>query len=137
MICLDIFWNRLAKVNNLIIQASAGQAFGTVAVREEKDMLLFVEKGRWTSQDLNFTNTLRWSRGRDSISLEHLHQGPHHPVFLFHLAPTGSHTLESITPHQCLADAYFGRIEFNEEQIHFHWRILGPKKNEALQHIYS
>jgi hypothetical protein len=143
-LCLNAFWQRLEKVSQVSIQTqSAGQAFGNVCVQKEKEgVLLFTEKGQWvhqTPQELDFSKTLRWSVDYSAgmIALEHLHYGSNRPVFLFHLAPIGPKSLQSIDSHLCLKDCYFGRIEFNEKQIRFHWRILGPRKNEILYHTYS
>lgn len=142
--CLDAFWRRLGKVHSVSIQAqSGGQAFGEVSVREEKrEVLLFTVKGHWVnvpSREMEFTNMLRWTLDLSSglIALEHLRYGMNRPVFLFHLAPTGFKTLQSVDSHLCGDDCYFGRIEFTDPHIRFLWRILGPKKNEILQHTYS
>ena len=143
-LCLDDFWQRLGKVRQVSIRTqSSWQAFGEVSVCEEKkDIFLVTEKGRWMHrplQELDFSNILRWSldRAAGMIALEHLRYGLNRPVFLFHLAPTGPKTLQSIDSHLCLQDCYFGRIEFTERHIRFLWRILGPRKNEILHHTYS
>ena len=143
-LCLDAFWKRLQRVHALSIQTqSSGQAFGNVCVKKENnETLLFTEKGQWvhqTCQDLDFSKVLRWSIDYSAgmIALEHLHYGSNRPVFLFHLAPIGPKSLQSIDSHLCLNDCYFGRIDFNERHIRFLWRILGPRKNEILYHIYS
>lgn len=143
-LCLDAFWRRLEKVSHVSIQTQgSGQAFGTVVVvKENNRSLLFMEKGQWahqTPQEIDFSKTLRWSMDSSSgmIGLEHLHYGRDRPVFLFHLAPIGSHCLQSVDSHLCVNDCYFGRIEFNDNHIRFLWRILGPKKNDILYHIYG
>lgn len=142
-LCLSAFWDLLEKVTQVSIQTqTAGQAFGTVMVTKEKPgSLLFTEKGQWVHQtphEIDFSKRLRWSIDYSSgvISLEHLHYGQDRPVFLFHLAPTGSRYLQSIDSHLCVNDCYFGRIEFSEKHIRFLWRILGPRKNEVLYHTY-
>jgi len=142
--CLEHFWNRLQTVRLVSIQSqTAGPAFGSVCVKKENDRtLLFTEKGRWVNQkiqSLDFRKILRWSiyYSNGLISLEHLHYGPARPVFLFHLAPIGSNRLQSIDSHLCLNDCYFGRIEFAKQHIQFLWRILGPRKNEILYHVYK
>ncbi|MES2345395.1 MAG: DUF6314 family protein [Chlamydiota bacterium] len=142
--CLNTFWKRLEKVRLVSIQTqSAGQAFGNVLIKKgREDELLFMEKGQWVhtgAQDIDFSKTLRWTIDYSTgmIALEHLHYGVERPVFLFHLAPTGPKSLQSVDSHLCLNDCYFGRIEFNERDIRFLWRILGPKKNEVLYHIYN
>ena len=142
-LCLDAFWQRLATVQRVSIQTQLSwQAFGEVCVAKEKrDTLLFTEKGRWVNrfpEDMDFSNVLRWSLDRDAglIALEHLRYGPNRPVFLFHLAPTGPQTLQSIDSHLCRNDCYFGRIEFTAQHIRFFWRIIGPHKNEILHYSY-
>jgi hypothetical protein len=142
-VCLDAFWKRLQAVQQVTIQTqSAGQAFGKVHVKKENERtLLFTEKGHWlqqTPQELEFNKMLRWTIDYSTgmIALEHLHYGSRSPVFLFHLAPIGPNRLQSIDSHLCLNDCYFGRIEFNDQQIRFLWRILGPRKNEILYHTY-
>lgn len=142
--CLHNFWKRLEKVGSMSIQTqSGGQAFGKVSIcREKENVLLFTEQGEWAheeAQGIHFNKTLRWSIDYSAgvISLEHLHYGANRPVFLFHLAPTGSKSLQSIDSHLCLSDCYFGRITFSEKNIQFLWRILGPRKNEVLYHVYS
>ena len=142
--CLSSFWQKLKKVQHVSIQTqSAGQAFGKVLITQEKEgVLLFTENGQWVhkgAQEINFSKALRWSIDytQGLISLEHLHYGSAKPVFLFHLAPSGTHSLQSIDSHLCLQDCYFGRITFNEEHIQFLWRILGPRKNEVLYHVYT
>jgi hypothetical protein len=98
-LCLDAFWQRLSKVQQVSIQTqSEDQAFGEVRVSEEKkDTLLFTENGHWAQQGIDFSNTLRWSIDRSAgmIALEHLRYGPSRPVFLFHLTPTGPNALQS------------------------------------------
>lgn len=139
---IAIFWNRLLQVQRVTIQSSMGEAFGEVqTTREDRDILLFRIKGHWeksSTQELNFSNTLRWTLDHSSgtIGLEHLRYGPNHPVFLFHLAPLSSHKLESIDSHLCKKDFYFGRVTFSKQHIHFLWRVLGPHKNELIHHTY-
>jgi hypothetical protein len=141
---LHAFWKRLQAVQSVSIQTeSAGRAFGKVLITKEKDgVLVFTEQGQWAhegAQGIHFSKALRWKIDYTSatISLEHLHYGASRPVFLFHLTPVSSNTLQSIDSHLCLSDCYFGRITFNENNIQFLWRILGPRKNEILYHVYS
>lgn len=142
--CLQIFWQRLTKVEKISIQTKAnGQAFGNVQViQENPGTLLFLENGSWTdrgSQELHFHNALRWSVDHTNglIALEHLRYGPDRPVLLFHLAPVGLKTLQSIDSHLGSEDYYFGRIEFTQKHICFLWRTLSTGKNESLHYVYS
>ena len=140
---LDTFWKQLKEVRHLSIKTESGfEGVGEVAVVAQDETLLFQEKGQWIypkTHALDFSNTLCWSFDRKTqmISLEHLRYGSNHPVFLFHLAPREPNHLESVAPHLCRDDCYSGRIEFDEKNIRFTWRILGPKKNEVLYHTYE
>ena len=139
---LNTFWQRLAKVQRISVQTQSGlEGFGEVVVEAKQGVLVFTEKGRWTdnTQGIDFSNLLRWSLDLSSqtIALEHLRYGPNHPVFLFHLAPAGPNSLQSVDSHFCADDCYFGRIDFHEQHIRFLWRILGPRKNEVLHYTYS
>jgi hypothetical protein len=143
-LCLNAFWQRLMNVQRVSIQTqSEDRAFGEVRVSEEKkDTLLFTENGHWshpTHRGLDFSNLLRWSLDLASgmIALEHLRYGLNRPVFLFHLAPTGPNTLQSVDSHLCAEDCYYGRIEFTKQHIRLLWRILGPRKNDLFHHVYS
>lgn len=140
-VCLDSFWSRLTRVKSVTIQTQTDkQAFGEVSLSNtKKDHILFTIQGSWMDMQMgSFNNVLRWSIDRSSsmIALEHLRYGPDRPVFLFHLAPIGPNTLQSIDSHLCSEDCYYGRIEFTEQHIRFLWRILGPRKNEVLYHTY-
>ena len=140
---LETFWQRLANIDRVSIQTQSGlEGFGKVEVINKQDTLIFSEKGHWVypnAQEMDFSNILRWSIDRSSqlIALEHLRHGPNRPVFLFHLAPTGLKSLQSIDSHLCRDDCYFGRIELFDRRIRFLWRILGPRKNETLYHTYE
>lgn len=137
--CINSFWDRLGKVGKVSIQTqTAGQGFGSVSLIKKEREIVFTERGQWAS-GLDFNKTLRWKLDDSTglISLEHLHYGEERPVFLFFLSPAGKNALQSIDSHLCAQDCYFGRIEFDESRIRFHWRILGPRKNEVLYHTYT
>jgi hypothetical protein len=138
---LSAFWQRLKKVQQVSIQTQSGlEGIGEVTVEATEGVIVFKEKGQWGygTQGINFSNALRWSIDYSSqmIALEHLRYGPTQPVFLFHLAPAGPKSLQSIESHFCADDCYFGRIDFHDQHIRFLWRILGPKKNEVLYYTY-
>lgn len=119
------------------------QGNGDVIVSQENpSTLLFTEKGCWHTHPngkTNFSNVFRWTldRNAQTLSLEHLRRGPQHPVFLFHLIPSGKKTLTSIDSHLCGEDAYFGDIQFDKHYLRLQWRVLGPQKNEELICSYS
>ncbi len=144
------FWDKLASVQQLSCQAKTNSkdthgwiGKGDVSLSKEgSNVLLFTEKGSWTdkqSNEMGFTNVFRWTFDRHAgiISLEHLRHGPEHPVFLFHLTPSGTHSLKSVDSHLCGGDVYLGQIHFNQHALHLSWRVIGPKKNEELDYYYS
>jgi hypothetical protein len=146
------FWRRLSRVKQLSFHAKTksrdeggwnGRGKGEVAVlKEGEDVLIFNEKGSWLGKDgkeIVFSNIFRWTLDRKAglISLEHLRQGIDHPVFLFHLLPSGLHCLSSIDSHLCAGDTYLGQILCAQNSLRLKWRVIGPKKNEELHYYYS
>lgn len=146
------FWEKLMGVTKLAFHAKTkskeengwhGKGQGEVVItREGANALLFTEKGVWQgkqSGEVSFSNVFRWTLDRMTgvISLEHLRRGPDHPVFLFHLAPNGKHSLASVDSHLCDGDIYFGQIRFDRYSLHLNWRVIGPKKNEEIDYYYS
>lgn len=139
MTVLAEFWERLAGVTLFTLLAE-GRGEGEVSVaREGPHTLIFHEKGVWEREGIAFTNTLRWTWDlqTQTLSLEHLRRGPHRPTFLFHLAPSGPHSLTSIAPHLCAKDAYFGALHLAPEHLHLRWRIIGPNKEEEINGYYT
>lgn len=149
---LVTFWEKLQKVGHLTFNAKTkskeengwnGKGQGEVAVTKEgSGVLLFQEKGTWQGKQgaaLNFSNVFRWSfdRAAGVISLEHLRRGADHPVFLFHMAPSGKNSLSSVDSHLCEGDTYFGQIHFDQYGLRLNWRVIGPKKNEEIDYYYS
>lgn len=149
---LIAFWERLQDVTQLNFMAHTkspeghgwnGKGKGDVyVVRENGHTLLFNEKGKWKTKqgdDVDFSNSFRWTLDRDAgvIALEHLRHGVDRPVFLFHLTPTGKHSLASIDSHLCGGDTYFGQVQFDKYGMRLNWRIIGPKKNEEIDYTYS
>lgn len=143
-------WERLSSAKKITFYASTkqqhgwdGSGKGEVSVTKvSNNTLIFQEKGSWQKKEgipVNFTNAFRWTLDRLSgvISLEHLRQGPEHPVFIFHLAPSDKATLTSVDSHLCQGDAYFGRIHIDDQSLRLHWRVIGPKKNEEMDYFYS
>lgn len=146
------FWQRLSSVTSLSFESReksqeetgrTGKGKGLVLVIKEQDnVLIFQEKGTWQGTiggELTFTNAFRWTLDRSAkvISLEHLRRGIDHPVFLFHLAPTSDKTLSSIDSHFCELDVYMGHIQFYPHSFRLSWRIIGPKKNEEIEYLYT
>jgi hypothetical protein len=146
------FWQRLATVRELSFAAKSrsqevggwnGQGRGEVNVTQVGDhQLLFTEKGSWKTaegKEIVFSNVFRWTYDRLAgvISLEHLRFGVNHPVFLFHLAPSGPRSLASIDSHLCGGDTYFGKILCDRNGLRLSWRVIGPKKNEELSCLYT
>lgn len=145
------FWNRLKTVKQLSLHAQShskhetgwhGKGRGDVLVAKDSDIILvFHERGSWQihqGQDMAFSNTFRWTLDRNAgmISLEHLRLGPNAPVFLFHLAPTGSNLLASVDSHLCEEDAYLAQVVWDKHNIRLSWRVIGPRKNEEMECHY-
>jgi hypothetical protein len=146
------FWDKLMGVTQLTFHAKTqskeekgwnGKGQGEVIITKEgSNTLIFNEKGTWQDKqggEVSFSNIFRWTLDRNTgvISLEHLRRGPDHPVFLFHLAPSGKHSLSSVDSHLCEGDTYFGQIHFNHHNLRLNWRVIGPKKNEEIDYFYS
>lgn len=113
-----------------------------VVTAPSPQVLVFREKGFWyrgQTADTAFSNSFCWTLdlNRSIITLEHLRFGATQPVFLFHLAPTSPGMLESIDAHLCAEDTYLGNIVWEAKRIDFHWRIIGPLKNNQLTYQYS
>lgn len=149
---LSGFWDRLKTVKELTLLAKTrskegcgwdGNGKGNVLVAAGNDgVLTFHERGSWQvqqNQELTFSNTFRWTLDRDAglISLEHLRLGPNNPVFLFHLAPTGSHLLASVDSHLCEEDVYLAQVSWDRQHIRLSWRVIGPNKNEEMEYCYT
>lgn len=145
------FWDRLSSIKNLKVIAKSKSQEGlgwnargqgdVLVTKEASYKLIFQEKGAWkneSGQETCFTNTFRWTLDRVSqvISLEHLRLGFDHPVFLFHLEPSSSHSLTSIDAHLCGEDSYFGQLHLDQYHLKLTWRIIGPKKNEEMEYYY-
>lgn len=146
-------WEKLCKVESLCFSAKSksqgnvsgwnGIGRGEVEVRkQEQDVIVFHEKGKWVAEDgkeFDFHNVFRWTLKREegAIMLEHLRLGIHHPVHLFSLVPIDASTLESFDAHVCKEDSYFGQLRFDKHYVQFNWRVIGPKKNEELDYLYT
>lgn len=146
------FWEKLRGVTQLTFHAKTkskeergwnGRGKGEVGISKEGgNLLIFNEKGTWQDKqgaEMSFSNIFRWTLDRSAgvISLEHLRRGPDHPVFLFHLAPSGKYSLSSVDSHLCGGDTYFGQIHFDRYSLRLNWRVIGPKKNEEIDYYYS
>jgi hypothetical protein len=145
---LSQFWERLQTVTELTLHAQTrfntgwnGRGKGTVLVeRGGAATVTFYEKGFWQmaeDQGMAFSNVYRWSFNQNDgiISLEHLRL--HQPVFLFNLMPIGSDRLISANPHRCKEDVYAAKVVWNRNSIHLSWNVLGPKKNEEIDCLYT
>jgi len=140
-------WNYLSNVSQMSIhfqlkknssQTVSKKGKGSVKVHQELNKIIFEEKGIWTEDQLSYHNKYRFSLNKSEslITLEHLRLGENNPVFLFHLAPTKQNILESINPHLCKNDTYFGWLEITELFLRLHIRTIGPNKNEKIEYAY-
>ncbi len=148
---LQKFWEKLSCIRQLSfsVKTRQGQEQSTrtgradvIVTSPSPAVLVFQEKGYWLLDhqiDTAFSNSFRWSLDLNAslISIEHLRYGTANPVFLFHLTPTKFHVLESVDAHLCAEDTYLGNIAWNEKNIDFHWRIIGPHKNNHLTYHYA
>lgn len=139
-------WKQLQEVTSVSSvtksHGSEGKRKGSVQASKNGNVIVFQEQGIWTSnagQTHNYSNAFRWTleRSRGLISLEHLRFGKSHPVFLFHLLPTKSQVFESVDPHLCGEDTYFGKLQVRELYLQLSFRTIGPHKNEKLEYIYT
>lgn len=140
---LKKIWSRLLSVKqlSLIAKYSSGINKGRANVETSLSIphvLLFHEKGHWTSSKLAFTNRFQWTLDLPPkcISLRHLRFGENHPVFLFHLSIDGPKQLRSTSPFHCGKDIYTGNIIWSDENIIFHWDIKGPDKKDEIVYHY-
>lgn len=145
------FWDKLGAIETLSFSVKSRQGetqsvkIGKAEVEVSKPsstVIVFQEKGNWfldQEPGTAFSNSFRWTLDLSAslISLEHLRYGTSRPVFLFHLTPTRPHTLESVDAHLCAEDTYLGSIAWSKKSIDFHWRIIGPHKNNQLTYCYS
>ena len=133
------FATKLRKGEEGITQVGKAQV---IVSSPDPSTCIFQEKGHWFKEgqpETAFNNSFRWTLSLEHslITLEHLRYGPSHPVFLFHMTVTSPFVLESVDPHLCAADTYLGNILWNPSQIDFHWRIIGPSKNDELMYHYT
>lgn len=145
---LLLCWDRLKAIKMLLInarlhtEASLKKGKGDVKViAENPSILLFQESGVWQMEDqeIQFNNVLRWTLdvASGTIGLEHLRHGASKPVFLFHLKPKRKALLASIDSHLCGSDAYFGQIQLGSHFLQLSWKIVGPKKNDRIECLYT
>ncbi|MBX9924359.1 MAG: winged helix-turn-helix domain-containing protein [Rhabdochlamydiaceae bacterium] len=147
---LILFWERLHHVKQLSFSTRSKilgkqetkNGLANVTVKKSSNTIIFQEKGYWICNTLpehTFSNCFRWTLDKYNgyVSLEHLRYGIDHPVFLFHLTPTRPFVLEPVDAHLCREDMYLGNILWNSKQIDFHWRVIGPSKNDYLEYRYT
>ncbi len=137
---IELAWNHLKHITQVTLIAKSRswnrKGSGKVSVTHDGNTITFEEKGSWKELSQTYRNTFRWTRN-DTLSLEHLRYGEKHPVFLFHLTPTHSDLLESLTPHLCGEDTYFGSMQYSDLFLQLHIRTIGPQKNEEIEYIYT
>ena len=149
---LEKLWERLGTINSLSFSAQSKQSSpsgwngkGKATVKVEITTfhtLIFLEQGVWTSQEgkpYDFKNSYRWTwnPAKSLIRLEHLRRGPENPVFLFELTPVSETQFKTLHPFLCRNDTYLATLICKPDTLEFHWRILGPCKNEEVHYIYA
>jgi hypothetical protein len=146
---LLLCWQRLKAVKMLLINAklhaetAIKKGKGDVKVIEEhSSVILFQEFGIWqmeNDQEIQFSNTLRWTLDLASgtVGLEHLRHGAAKPVFLFHLKPKSETLLASVDSHLSGSNAYFGQVQLGAHFLQLSWKIIGPKKNDRIECLYT
>ncbi len=142
-------WSRLKMVKLLLIHAklNAGDSNkkgkGDVkVVEEDSSVLFFQESGIWQLEEemqIQFSNTLRWSLDLSSgtIALEHLRLGMENPVFLVQLKPKTETLLIAVDSHLNGPNAYFAQVQIAPHFIQLSWKIIGPKKNDRIECLYT
>lgn len=148
---LQDIWDQLVNISSVTLIAKSHsksivqwcrKGKGKVMVKNEASQLTFYEAGSWygdSEQLQNYSNCFRWTLNHHEkmISLEHLRLGEQKPVFLFHLIPMKTNSLESLNPHLCGEDSYFGWVHYNPLFIQLNFKTIGPKKNEEVEYIYT
>ncbi len=139
-------WLRRVQFLQFVAQSASpsgwnGKGSGRVTVRApDSSTLIFTEKGTWRpngGQELGFHNVFRWVvLDVERVRLEHLRFGPDQPVFLFDLVPESPKTWVSDRPHLCQEDRYTAELQLDKGQVHLHWNVTGPKKQESIRYEY-
>lgn len=148
---MQLVWEQLKTVSRMNLLASSRSRTSNLWTRKgtgavdstlEDNVLIFKEHGEWRSDDgvkMNYRNIYRWTWHwrEEMLSLEHLRHGEKHPVFLFYLTPSENNTLESLNPHLCGDDTYFGWMQYNPLFLQMQIRTIGPVKNEKIETVYT
>lgn len=142
-------WNRLKTVKMLLMNAKLHseekmrRGKGDVKVIEDDlSTVSFQEGGSWEMEggkELAFSNMLRWKLdvASGTIALEHFRPGFLKPVFLVHLRPKQESLLESVDSHLCGTDTYFAKVQIAPHFLQLSWRIVGPRKNDRIECLYT
>jgi Family of unknown function (DUF6314) len=99
----------------------------------------FHESGSWRhdgEREVRFTNIYRWTRTEDGVSLEHLREGPDHPVHLLELAQALDGDWRPVSPHVCNEDCYSATLGLTDGAIVLRWTIVGPRKKSLIECAY-
>jgi hypothetical protein len=145
---LERLWDMLGRVRSLSFVARSGKSggwngtgVGTVVIRRPGERtMIFTESGTWRPEvgtEARFGNVFRWTWAGELLRLEYLRFGEDHPVFLFDLAPGGEREWRSVSPHQCSEDCYAAVLTICNDNIVLRWSIDGPRKQEAIEYVYS
>ena len=135
---MNLLASSRSRTSNLWTRKGTGKVESTL----EDNVLISHEHGEWLSDEgikMNYRNIYRWTWHwrEEMLSLEHLRRGEKHPVFLFYLTPSDNNTLESLNPHLCGDDTYFGWMQHNPLFLQMQIRTIGPVKNEKIETVYT
>lgn len=150
---ISTLWKKLSEISSFEFTSNCRKippsyeprkGRGEILVKDpNSETITFFEKGKWRGvqnlKEIGFTNVIRWCFDPKTglLSLEHLRMGVEKPMLLFTLQQIEENLFKSLAPHQCKEDTYYGSVLFDEHYVHLNWRIIGPKKNEALSVVYS
>ena len=109
-------------------------------LQHQPSIIYLDEMGEFTPKDslkpLAFKNTFKLVFQEDAVSFHHERFGQAHAVWLFDLIAQDKDHLISKEAHQCGNDQYFVTVTMAAQSVTMHWKITGPRKNEALDYHY-
>ncbi|QLE79598.1 hypothetical protein FLM55_07565 [Francisella sp. Scap27] len=119
-----------------------GSGNGTVSTKIKQGCILFKEDGFFkldiSSQQTKISNEYIWKQiSPNKIKLSHARFGYENTVTLFNLIKISETIWQSEEAHVCVDDLYSAKLEITSNAIKLEWDIVGPKKDECIEYIYS